>query len=347
MALGLLSAACGSGNPGSGGSGGTASTSGGAGPSGPGAQTSTSAFMTGGGGAPSYGCSPDLKQVIDANGVVVKTCPPDQGCAGGQCVAACDAAASSQGNVGCDFMMSTPEFFAGLLRLSADRTALLRGLRHQQLGQGSRDHGHARRHELRRHAVRQDRQHRSEPRQLAGSPLDGRTAGTGRGALLVRRSEQPESLTAHLPRAARDPRSGRDIGVAGRRLRRNGEGHGVARHHERSGQHLRHSSVRRRCVVLAERRARLPHERMGNQLRRRLAASFARAAVGADHRVTRRHHRPGAAERGSTRWPERHRSAREHHRELHAQRRRVHSVARPRDDRLDHPERQAGRLHGR
>jgi IgGFc binding protein len=59
--------------------------------------------------APSgYGCSADLRSVVDANGVVVATCPPDQGCADGVCVPACQAAAESHGNVGCDFLVPTP-----------------------------------------------------------------------------------------------------------------------------------------------------------------------------------------------------------------------------------------------
>jgi hypothetical protein len=64
-------------------------------------------------GGDTYGCSPDLKQVVDGAGTVLQTCPPDQGCSGGQCVAACQAAADSQGNVGCDFVVATPYFFAG------------------------------------------------------------------------------------------------------------------------------------------------------------------------------------------------------------------------------------------
>lgn len=67
----------------------------------------------GGGGdssGPSLGCSPDLQNVVDANGKVIKTCAPDKGCAGGQCVAPCDAAAASHGNVGCDFVVATPSF---------------------------------------------------------------------------------------------------------------------------------------------------------------------------------------------------------------------------------------------
>jgi hypothetical protein len=58
------------------------------------------------------GCSGDLRNVIDENGVVVTTCPPDQGCSGGTCVAACQAAADSKGSVGCDYVVPTPSFYA-------------------------------------------------------------------------------------------------------------------------------------------------------------------------------------------------------------------------------------------
>jgi len=54
------------------------------------------------------GCSADLRSVVDATGKAVKTCPVDQGCAGGECVAACKAAEGSRGNVGCDFRIATP-----------------------------------------------------------------------------------------------------------------------------------------------------------------------------------------------------------------------------------------------
>jgi hypothetical protein len=66
-------------------------------------------FDAGGGdGSAALGCSADLHGVVDANGTVVMTCPPDQGCAGGACVPACQAAAASAGNVGCDFLVPTP-----------------------------------------------------------------------------------------------------------------------------------------------------------------------------------------------------------------------------------------------
>ncbi|HTR53686.1 MAG TPA: IgGFc-binding protein [Kofleriaceae bacterium] len=56
------------------------------------------------------GCSSDLHNVVDMNGNVVQTCPNDQGCAAGMCVPACQAAAASQGSVGCDFVVATPSY---------------------------------------------------------------------------------------------------------------------------------------------------------------------------------------------------------------------------------------------
>lgn len=59
-------------------------------------------------------CSSDLHNVLDDNGNIVATCPDDQGCAAGACVPACDAAAASQGSVGCDFVVATPSFYANI-----------------------------------------------------------------------------------------------------------------------------------------------------------------------------------------------------------------------------------------
>jgi IgGFc binding protein len=59
-------------------------------------------------------CSSDLHNVLDGNGNVIYTCPSDQGCADGTCVPACQAAAASQGSVGCDFLVGTPSFDPGL-----------------------------------------------------------------------------------------------------------------------------------------------------------------------------------------------------------------------------------------
>ncbi len=60
------------------------------------------------------GCSGDLRNVIDANGVVQQQCPPDQGCAGGTCIPACEAASQSKGSVGCDYVVATPSFYANI-----------------------------------------------------------------------------------------------------------------------------------------------------------------------------------------------------------------------------------------
>jgi hypothetical protein len=66
------------------------------------------------GAGPQTTCSPDLHSILDLQGNVVQTCPPDQGCSPGGCVPACQAAASAHGSIGCDFMVATPAFFAGL-----------------------------------------------------------------------------------------------------------------------------------------------------------------------------------------------------------------------------------------
>lgn len=55
-----------------------------------------------------FGCSADLRDVLDPLGAVLRTCPIDQGCADGVCVMACDAARATRGTVGCDFLVPTP-----------------------------------------------------------------------------------------------------------------------------------------------------------------------------------------------------------------------------------------------
>ncbi len=62
----------------------------------------------------SYGCSADLQYVIDGNGVILETCWPDLGCSNGECVPPCQAAADSQGNVSCSFLVATPHFYVGI-----------------------------------------------------------------------------------------------------------------------------------------------------------------------------------------------------------------------------------------
>lgn len=63
------------------------------------------------GSGPKLGCSADLHDVVNAKGALVTTCPPDEGCAGGACVPACEAAAASQGTLGCDFVIATPSYY--------------------------------------------------------------------------------------------------------------------------------------------------------------------------------------------------------------------------------------------
>ena len=63
----------------------------------------------GDGGPPiGAGCSADLRDVLTFGGGVLRTCPADQGCAGGTCVPACDAAAASRGSIGCAYVAMTP-----------------------------------------------------------------------------------------------------------------------------------------------------------------------------------------------------------------------------------------------
>ncbi|AKV00780.1 hypothetical protein AKJ09_07443 [Labilithrix luteola] len=56
------------------------------------------------------GCSSDLRSILDDSGRVKTTCPDDQGCSNGACVPACQAATANHGAVGCDFVVSTPNF---------------------------------------------------------------------------------------------------------------------------------------------------------------------------------------------------------------------------------------------
>jgi hypothetical protein len=64
----------------------------------------------GDGGGCAVRCSSDLHAVVDCNGTVLKTCPPDQACgAGGQCVAACDGARDNKSSIGCDYWVWPPD----------------------------------------------------------------------------------------------------------------------------------------------------------------------------------------------------------------------------------------------
>ncbi len=65
------------------------------------------------GGPGTWVCSSDLKSVVHGDsGMLVESCPPDQGCYEGQCVPACLAAAGADGSMGCEFTIPTSPFFA-------------------------------------------------------------------------------------------------------------------------------------------------------------------------------------------------------------------------------------------
>jgi hypothetical protein len=92
---------------------GAGSDDGNSGPSGAGASASGGSggdFAGVGGGSGGGTCSADLQSVVDDSGNVIMTCPPDQGCLDGQCVPACEAAAGSQGSIGCEYWTPDPPF---------------------------------------------------------------------------------------------------------------------------------------------------------------------------------------------------------------------------------------------
>ncbi len=68
-------------------------------------------FGDSGDSGPTLGCSSDLLDVVNAKGAVVWKCPPEEGCANGICVPACEAARANKGTLGCDFMVATPSFY--------------------------------------------------------------------------------------------------------------------------------------------------------------------------------------------------------------------------------------------
>lgn len=81
-------------------------------PNGGGELGGTDAGALGNGADAGGGCSSDLHDVLDPSGNVIQRCPADQACADGACIGSCDAVAKNHGNVGCDFVVSTPMFQA-------------------------------------------------------------------------------------------------------------------------------------------------------------------------------------------------------------------------------------------
>ena len=54
-------------------------------------------------------CSADLHSVVDCNGTVISTCPPDQGCGAMGCVPACQSAQENKSTIGCDYYSVDPD----------------------------------------------------------------------------------------------------------------------------------------------------------------------------------------------------------------------------------------------
>jgi len=66
-----------------------------------------------GGGAAAMAptCAADLRSVVDGSGAELEHCSIDQGCAAGDCIPACDAAARSKGSIGCEFLVLDPPIY--------------------------------------------------------------------------------------------------------------------------------------------------------------------------------------------------------------------------------------------
>ena len=58
-------------------------------------------------------CSGDGHAVVDCANNVVQACDPTQGCAGGQCIPACDAAVANKSSVGCEYYAHNPRMIFG------------------------------------------------------------------------------------------------------------------------------------------------------------------------------------------------------------------------------------------
>jgi hypothetical protein len=63
----------------------------------------------GDGGGCNLHCSSDLHNVLDCNNKVVTACPPDQGCSGNGCAAACDSAKANKSSIGCEYYSVDPD----------------------------------------------------------------------------------------------------------------------------------------------------------------------------------------------------------------------------------------------
>jgi hypothetical protein len=58
-------------------------------------------------------CSSDLHTLVDCDGNVLSTCPPDQGCTLSGCVEACASAEANMSNLGCEYYSVVPDVIFG------------------------------------------------------------------------------------------------------------------------------------------------------------------------------------------------------------------------------------------
>ena len=65
-------------------------------------------------GCSSVHCSSDIHSLVDCSGNVLKTCPPNEGCSGMGCVAACQSAEDNKSSLGCDYYAVDPDILTGL-----------------------------------------------------------------------------------------------------------------------------------------------------------------------------------------------------------------------------------------
>lgn len=72
--------------------------------------STTDVFEVGGGTSDcETRCSSDLHSVIDCDGNVLETCPPELGCGADGCVPACESATQNKSSIGCDYYSVAPD----------------------------------------------------------------------------------------------------------------------------------------------------------------------------------------------------------------------------------------------
>ena len=199
-------------------------------------------------------CSSDLHEVL-CDGMPKTTCPSDQGCAGGMCVPACQAAQADKSTVGCDYYSVNPDttFAAGAcfaafvantwtgpVTISVDYGGMtLNAATFTRIPQGT-------------------------GQSITYQPLTNGQLQPGQIAIVFLARVRPRrGLQARLPRRHHAGHLQRRRGAA-RHLDR----HGVPHRHERAGRRLRHLPVRGRRERHHQRDAPLAYDRVGHELHR-------------------------------------------------------------------------------